>query len=69
MTTTMTPQKLDLDIKRTDFIGWQRETLEQLTLDLMSENTRLRADLRMVLNAHRAAVVKTSPADAVEVVL
>ena len=68
-TTTMTPQELDLDIKRTDFIGWQRETLEQLTLDLMSENTRLRADLRMVLDAHRAAVVKTSPADAVEVVL
>lgn len=56
-------------LARTDFVGWRRETLEQLTLDLLSENARLRADLRMVLDAHRAAVVKTSPADAVEVAL
>jgi hypothetical protein len=66
-TSTMTPPEPTL--ARTDFVGWQRETLEQLTLDLMTENTRLRADLRMVLDAHRAALVKTSPADAVEVVL
>jgi hypothetical protein len=59
MTTTMTPPMAPPEptLQRTDFVGWQRETLEQLTLQLMTENARLRADLRMLLDAHRAAVV------------
>ncbi len=67
MTTNMTPPEPTL--QRTDFVGWQRETLEQLTLQLMSENTRLRADLRMVLDAHRAALVGVRADTSVEVAL
>ena len=56
--TTMTPPEPELS--RADFIGWPRETLEKLTLDLMAENTRLRGDIRMLLDAHRQALVSIS---------
>ena len=60
MTTTTTINPHEPTLQRTDFVGWQRETLEQLTLQLMTENTRLRADLRMLLDAHRAALVSVN---------
>lgn len=66
MTLTTTPP--EPTPSRADFIGWQRGTLELLTIDLMLENTRLRADLRMLLDGHRAALVSiTAPAPRAEV--
>jgi len=56
-TTTTSPEP---ELSRTDFVGWSRETLEKLTLDLLAENTRLRGDIRMLLDAHRQALVSIS---------
>ena len=47
-------------LTRADFIGWPRDSLETLTLDLLAENTRMRADIRLLLDAHRAALVSIS---------
>lgn len=41
-----------------DFTRWDRETLERLAAELTDENTRLRADLRVALDAYRALVVQ-----------
>ena len=47
-------------LTRADFIGWPRDSLETLTLDLLAENVRMRADIRLLLDAHRAALVSIS---------
>ena len=60
MTITATIIPPEPELSRADFIGWPRETLEKLTLDLMAENTRLRGDIRMLLDAHRQALVSIS---------